>query len=179
MKKRCTECKKEFYTKLSHYERRKCCSLSCSSKNRIGQTPWNKRLKGSQVAWNKGKTGIYSIETRKKMGAKNKTRRSMNTEFKKGENVGPDHRLWRGNRADYTSIHSWVSRWKGRPKKCEHCGSINMKRYEWANINEEYSRNLDDYIRLCKSCHTKFDINKKINYEVERRLVKLGIKSFS
>lgn len=137
----------------------------------IGRIPWNKNKNGLQVAWNKGKTGIYSIEARRRMGAKLKgRRRSINTEFKKGENVGTKHRLWKGIRADYTSIHSWVARWKGRPKRCERCGDTTKKRYEWANIDNKYRRNLKDYIRLCKSCHTKFDFDKKVEIEVERRL---------
>lgn len=120
---------------------------------------------------------MYSIETRHKMGAKNKRRRrSINTEFKKGENVGTKHRLWKGIRADYTSIHSWVSRWKGRPKICEHCKRTDKSRYDWANIDSKYSRNLNDYIRLCRSCHTKFDFDKKVELEVARRLKDLTPK---
>lgn len=168
MIKYCIICSKQF--KTSH-QKIKCCSRNCGDKSRQGQIPWNKGKRGLQIAWNKGKTNIYSKETRRQMGAKNKRRRrSINTEFKKGENVGSKHRLWKGIRADYTSIHSWVSRWKGRPKKCEHCGITTKQRYEWANINNKYRRQLEDYIRLCKSCHTKFDFDKKVEIEVEKRL---------
>lgn len=34
-----------------------------------GHTPWNKGLKGKQVAWNKGLKNIYSDETKKKIGS--------------------------------------------------------------------------------------------------------------
>ena len=177
MDKKCPQCHKLFQVKPSHYRRRYCCSRLCGSLARKGKPAWNKGKKG-QIPWNKGKTGIYSDQTRRKMGAKLKgRRRSISTEFKKGEHIGPDHRLWKGNHADYTSIHSWVSRWKGRPKLCEHCGSTEKKRYEWANINSKYNRNLNDYIRLCKSCHTKFDTNKKIDIEVKKRLKAMGIES--
>lgn len=176
MLKNCLICNKEFVTKKSHFNRRRCCSIKCSTLDRLGRTPWNKNKKGVQVAWNKGKTGVYSIESRLRMGAKLKGRhRSINTEFKKGENVGSKHRSWKGDKAEYTSIHSWVSRWKGRPKKCEKCGTTDKKRYEWANISGEYKRDLNDYIRLCKSCHTKLDINRSIDREVDRRLKEMGL----
>jgi group I intron endonuclease len=34
-----------------------------------GHTPWNKGLKGSQIPWNKGKTNVYSEETKQKIGS--------------------------------------------------------------------------------------------------------------
>ena len=173
MIKICIVCKENF--KTSH-KRLNCCSRKCGNINRKGKYPkWLEPFRGKIAGWNRGKTGIYSEETRQKMGAKLKgRRRSINTEFKKGENVGSKHRLWKGERADYISIHSWVARWKGRPKLCEHCGATNKERYEWANIDNRYSRNLDDYIRLCKKCHTIFDFDKKVEIEVERRLKEMG-----
>jgi len=43
------------------------------------------------------------------------------------------------------------------PSKCEFCGTTQAKRFEWANIDGEYRRNLDDFIRLCKKCHNDYD----------------------
>lgn len=138
-----------------------------------GKPSWNKGKKTGQTPWNKGKTGVYTVESRQKMGAKNKwIHRSVPTEFKKGENTGTKHRLWKGQHAQYTSIHSWVSRWKGRPKYCEMCKRTDKLRYDWANIDGKYSRNLDDYKRFCRSCHVKYDIELKIEQEVQRRLAK-------
>jgi hypothetical protein len=70
---------------------------------------------------------------------------------------------WRGENLTRAGLHQWVSYWKGRPKKCEHCGCITNKKYEWANKNHKYKRDLNDYIRLCTSCHRKYDI-KHNNY---------------
>ncbi len=67
------------------------------------------------------------------------------------------HWRWMGDNAGYGGIHDWVRRWKGTPNTCEHCGRSGLKRYEWANIDHQYNRILDDYIRLCVSCHQKFD----------------------
>ena len=57
----------------------------------------------------------------------------------------------------YVAIHQWVVREKGNPNKCEHCGTEEAKRFDWANIDHKYKRDLDDYIRLCVKCHRKYD----------------------
>jgi len=57
----------------------------------------------------------------------------------------------------YTAIHQWVVREKGNPSKCEHCKTTEAKRFDWANTDHKYKRNLDDYIRLCVKCHRKYD----------------------
>jgi len=52
----------------------------------------------------------------------------------------------------------WIVREKGRPKKCEPCGTTKKRKYEWANVDHKYRRDLNDYIRMCTSCHRKYDI---------------------
>lgn len=71
---------------------------------------------------------------------------------------------WKGNEAGLTSKHDFVSKWKGKPKKCENCGTESAKKYEWANVDHKYRRVLDDYIRMCTSCHRNYDI-KHNNYK--------------
>ena len=63
---------------------------------------------------------------------------------------------WKGDEVKYTSLHQWINRKLGKPKKCEHCGEIE-KRLEWANKSREYKRDLTDWISLCISCHKKYD----------------------
>ena len=72
------------------------------------------------------------------------------------------HPNWKGDKASYDSIHSWVERRRGKPHICEHCGKYveNLKCIHWANVDHTYKRDLDDYIRLCASCHGRYD---KIN----------------
>ena len=71
--------------------------------------------------------------------------------------IGKNHPLWKGDEVGYSSLHKWVTRHKGSPKFCEGCGDESKERYEWANISGKYERDLEDFIRLCKSCHFKYD----------------------
>lgn len=71
--------------------------------------------------------------------------------------IGEKNWNWKGDDVSYQALHTWVRKYKGTPKKCEHCGRVDKKKYEWANIDHSYKRNLDDWIRLCTSCHRKFD----------------------
>jgi hypothetical protein len=96
--------------------------------------------------------------------------------FKKGYKPTEEHRRkvseshseernwnWKGNNAGYSALHDWVRKWKGKPEYCEMCGTTIAKKYEWANIDHKYRRILDDYIRVCTSCHRIYDRNN--NYE--------------
>lgn len=55
----------------------------------------------------------------------------------------------------YSSLHHWVKRHKGKPVKCEHCGSVTN--LHWANKSHEYKRDLEDWLQLCCRCHSKYD----------------------
>lgn len=71
--------------------------------------------------------------------------------------VGDKNPLWKGDDVGYGGLHKWIYRKLGQPNYCAHCQTITAKRYEWANISHEYKRDLSDWIRLCTSCHKKFD----------------------
>lgn len=58
---------------------------------------------------------------------------------------------------EYKVLHKWVARKLGRPRLCQHCGSTDAKKFEWANISKEYKREVTDWIRLCTPCHQVFD----------------------
>ena len=64
---------------------------------------------------------------------------------------------WKGDNVGYFGLHSWVIRKLDRPKKCENCKTTKAKRFEWANKSGLYKRDLTDWIRLCTSCHRKYD----------------------
>lgn len=83
------------------------------------------------------------------------SRTCSQTLFKSGPEE--NHPRWRGDKAGYHALHKWVQKHRGRPRMCEDCGSTEAKRYEWANISKEYKRELDDWKRLCVSCHLVFD----------------------
>lgn len=63
------------------------------------------------------------------------------------------HGLWKGDKAGYIALHSWVERKLGRPQKCDKCGTGLSKRFEWHNIDGRYERDLNGWERLCTTCH--------------------------
>lgn len=75
--------------------------------------------------------------------------------FKRFQN-GIQNHSWKGDNVTYAALHYRVVSQKGRPKKCEVCGedSVN-KTYDWACVGDY--KNVDDYKRMCRSCHWKHD----------------------
>lgn len=89
---------------------------------------------------------------------------------------GIDNPEWKGEEASYASKHKWIERVKGTPSKCEHCKTTTARKFEWANIDHEYRRNKDDYMRLCTKCHRKYDISMGIQGNAkEYRLKKVKL----
>lgn len=129
--KKCLICKKELTLRqMSKHKSSKYCSQKCYGISKIGNIAWNKGTKGIMKAWNKGK----------KMPS------------------GKNAYAWKGAFVGYRGIHRWINFYKGKAIKCEHCGKTgNGRQIHWANINHKYTRNLNDYISLCYSCHGKYD----------------------
>lgn len=80
------------------------------------------------------------------------------------------HGGWKEN-AGYMALHKYVRNRKVKPKECEFCHKV--KRLELAKDSEEYTRNLKDYVYICRSCHSIKDnfinnIKKVKNNEQER-----------
>jgi hypothetical protein len=138
IKIKCKVCKKEILIFKSRLGRKKYCSKKCQNiekkksfignKIALGNTPWNKDKK----------TGIVPKSA-----------------FKKG------HISWlKGTSIEnygYQGIHSYINRKLGQPKYCEHCKRTDKKCYDWANKDHKYSKNLKNWMRLCRSCHLKYD----------------------
>jgi len=95
----------------------------------------NTRMKGKKL----------STETVKKMSDSHTWDRSPN---------------WKWDCVWYSCLHRRVKKWKWKPMRCDNCGSIDAKKYEWANIDHKYNRILDDYIQMCTTCHRKYDYTK-------------------
>ena len=70
---------------------------------------------------------------------------------------GIDHPDWKGDRVGRTALHEWLYRNYGKPNYCEHCMRTDRKQYDWANRTGKYLRYKSDWIRLCRSCHQKYD----------------------
>lgn len=95
-----------------------------------GFTPWNKGIK----------TGLIP-----------------KTAFKPNDErlTGTNSKQWKGDQVGYFGLHLWVSKHKGKAKKCRECGSDNN--VQWANKSHEYKRDLSDWLELCRRCHMKYD----------------------
>lgn len=84
----------------------------------------------------------------------------------------------------YFHNHGTVRRKRGTPSYCEICGSYNdaSKFYEWANLTGKYD-DINDYKRMCRNCHRKYDKNNENNrgkttkYQKQEiiEMVKIGI----
>lgn len=72
----------------------------------------------------------------------------------KGERNG----LWKGANASYAAKHIWMTTNFGRPQKCDSCGTTEKRMYHWANVSGTYTRQRDDWLRLCVPCHKSNDI---------------------
>ena len=79
---------------------------------------------------------------------------------------------WKGDRVGISALHDWIKRQRGKPKICEHCGTLTAKKYEWANKSRGYKRELNDWIRLCTKCHVAYD------YEVRMPKWKKGVSKY-
>ncbi len=82
---------------------------------------------------------------------------------------------WKGNKVGYQALHVWVRKTLGEPRVCGVCSTQTAKKYEWANISREYLRKVDDWQRMCTSCHHKFDESRKKAWET-RRLKETPVK---
>ena len=88
-----------------------------------------------------------------------KCKRKGHSTFMKGR-LKERNSNWKGDNAqDISTFHKRLEREKGKPNICECCGNTNAKQYDWANMTGKYSDS-EDYKRLCKSCHIRYDRTK-------------------
>jgi hypothetical protein len=75
----------------------------------------------------------------------------------KRNQFGPNNSSWKGDEAGYKALHLRVITQKGQPNLCQRCGRTDDRyKYEWANLTGNYA-DINDYERMCDSCHAKFD----------------------
>ncbi len=71
--------------------------------------------------------------------------------------VGDNNNNWKGNFVGYAAFHKRMESMKGKPQKCEVCGTVDTnKNYDWACLTGRYE-DPSDYKRMCRSCHAKHD----------------------
>lgn len=77
----------------------------------------------------------------------------------KRDQRGEKNHAWRGDAANYQALHLRVQQARGKPDLCAAC-EITEGRFEWANLTGTYT-DVFDYIRLCVSCHRRFDADRR------------------
>jgi hypothetical protein len=90
------------------------------------------------------------------------SRKCYFTRFKKIVKKGEESPNWRGDNVGKEALHKWVIKQLGNKRECSECKTTTAKCYDWANISQEYKRDITDWKRLCRKCHTKFDYPTRI-----------------
>lgn len=137
--KQCRHCKNSFLKPVNCSRKdwitRVCCSKECADASK--KTPWLKNFyiqKGQNL--------------------------SKGTQFNKNQTSGKKNVNWKGDQASYAAKHIWVKYHYGKPNKCQHCKTTEIRMYHWANISGEYLRKRSDWLRLCVPCHKRYDLSK-------------------
>lgn len=161
----CGNCGKEIYRAKYQLKRRSFCSKSCSAKStkngfQKGHPPYIYERSASL----KTKMRKIAVENSYKpsfkgrkhsLASKEKMRQKM-----LGKRLGNKHPFWKGDEAEYSSQHQYLVRHFGKAGKCDNknCKIDFPKRFEWALIHgRKYTKNREDYVQLCVSCHRKYD----------------------
>lgn len=127
------------------------------SEKRKGCKPNSGSFKLGQINKFKGKT-LPWIGHSKPHTEEAKARMRTNASIRRGS----ANNKWKGDLVGNKALHGWVKRQLGRPMTCEFCGftTDNVYKIHWANISHKYRRDLKDWIRLCVSCHKRYDLGQ-------------------
>ena len=74
----------------------------------------------------------------------------------KRDQWGDKNHEWKGDDAGYQALHRRLYSRFGKPRICGVCGTTSAKNYDYANLTGPYE-DLDDYLPMCRSCHSRFD----------------------
>jgi hypothetical protein len=117
-------------------------------------------FKKGHISWSTGLAGT-GICKPTSGSIKKGERRGVTTEFK-GETTQDEKNVnWKGDDVGYYALHTYISRKLGNANHCEWCGDTNCTRYVWHNKSGKYTRDLDDWISLCPSCHIGYHYKLK------------------
>lgn len=62
-----------------------------------------------------------------------------------------------GTVVEYKALHKWVRTNFPALAECDHCSRQDAKQYDWAAIENRYTKLREDWEYLCRSCHIKSD----------------------
>lgn len=91
-------------------------------------------------------TGIYK-----------RTKLHSNVQIDK--NCGSNNGMWKGDKAGYYAIHSWLILHYGKANMCTNtnCDGVSNV-YHWAKLlGFKYERKRDNFVMMCAKCHRKYD----------------------
>jgi len=160
----CIVCGNKFYCPPSRKAigRGKFCSTKCMGEFKKGKPDPNlthKFPKGNKP-WNTGLGNWREIECP-----------TCNKKFQALESQGTVYcskkcsyvalRIANETDMSYGTVHARVREMFGTPDECEHCGTTDSPKFEWANISGEYKLERSDWARLCCKCHRRFDFGVK------------------
>ena len=168
--KKCLICNTVFEKKtresISEWEKRKYCKYECYWKSKIGNSPWNKGIKAPQIS-RALKGRVFSKDWIKNLSISHigKKQSKETIEKRSSKLRRENHYEWLGDNVGYGALHAWVKKELGLPDKCEHCDKDGLfgQKIHWANKTGLYKRDITDWIRLCVSCHRKYDYKNKIS----------------
>jgi hypothetical protein len=158
IEKECANCKRKY---IAYVESSKYCSNKCKYKIEgikerecpVCKNKFKPKSNRDQIHCN---IQCYSKSDKLKEEARNSYLIECNKEKKWNvghikENVGR------------SALHEWIRKYKPKTNGCEICDK--EAELDAANISGDYKRDINDFIWLCRSCHTRFDKMKKL-YEV-------------
>ena len=92
--------------------------------------------------------GCFAIDV-----SQSKSKRELMKILQKGDK----NSNWKGDKAKYSTIHSWLSnKFKSKKKICQFCKK--KKKLDFAlKKGKKHSRSINGYFLLCRSCHIKYD----------------------
>ena len=74
----------------------------------------------------------------------------------------------RSNKPSYAAIHNHIRRKFGNYRICDNCKTTKAKWYDWANKSHKYKNDRRDWMRLCRSCHLKYDMTKELKGRISK-----------
>jgi hypothetical protein len=111
-----------------------------------------------------------SEETKKKIseamkGKKNPFYGKKHTKETLEKLSGENNCNWKGDTVSCNKLHAWVERHKPKSDVCEICGE--KKKLELSCIDHKYVRDINQFRRLCRSCHRKYDSELRSGKKLE------------